>query len=359
MKKRLVQGGILAALSILIIVLGSRIKPVKQETVTEKEVRLPFKLGVILPSDETENDTKAHMDAIAGAAGDAGILPEQIVWKERTEEGAAASAAEELLGEDCTMILAANSCYAGEMAEFAAEYKDVSVVTVTDTAVAHQSENLSTIQLDTKKACYLAGVAAGSKLKALDEKNKIPKDFCQQDGRVKIGYVAKYDEELSGEEYGQFLRGVRLAFSKVTMEIRSTGVRYDPDAEASAADTLIRSGCILIATNAESGRVESVVEHAGENKRKIWFVGYHNEKPDGSVAEYAGIVKDWQSAYAQILTTAAAEKEIPTVIKQDYDDSAVTVFLTKKGVAEGTEERMENAGRAWSETKEMSGIYSY
>ena len=345
MKKRIIGGGILAVFTILMIVAGSRIKPVKQENIAEKEVKSSFKLGVILPSDETEDETKEHMDAIAEAAESSGISLSEIVWKERTGEGKAKGAARELLAEDCTMILAANSCHAAEMTEFAEENPEIHVITVTDTEILQRSENLSTIQMDTKEACYIAGVAAGVKLKDLHEKGQIPEDDYQSDGKVKIGYVAKYEEERSREECTQFLGGVRSVFSKVTMEIRYTGMRLDLDAEASAADTLIRSGCIMIGCNTESSRVADVVARARENKKKVWFIGYHNGEPDGSGSEYAGIVKEWPLYYRELFEAVAAEKEIPSVWKKGYEENAVTIWLAKKGVVKGTRERIEKAGQ--------------
>lgn len=333
MKKRIINGGILVLFAVILAASGSRMKPVRQENIVEnrtEEVKPPFKLGVILPSDETEEDTKAHMDAIVKAAESAGISLSEIAWKERTEEGGAKNAAQKLLEEDCTMILAADGCYAAEMTEFAKEHQNIQVVTVTDTDIGQRSENLSTIQMDTKEACYIAGTVAGMKLKNLYEKGQIPEDNCQADGIVKIGYVAKYDEERSGEEYMQFLRGVQSEFAKVTMEIRYTGVRHDLDAEASAADTLIRSGCILIGCNTESGRIADVVARANKNKKKIYFIGYHNGEPDGSTEEYAGIVKEWPLYYGELFAAVASEKEIPGVWKKGYEENAVTVWSAEK-----------------------------
>ncbi len=331
MKKNFISGGILVAFAVILVALCSRIKPVIKETGgLEEEVELPFKLGVVLPADETENYTKVHMDAIISAAQTAGISGEEIVWKERTEEGDAKGAAEELAEEDCTMVIAVCSCHAGEMAEFAGENPQVRTVAVTDTELFSESENFYTAQLDTKEACYIAGVTAGMKLKEMHENGKIPKGNYQEDGRLKIGYVAKYDEERSGTEYQEFLRGVRSEFYRVTMEIRFTGVRTDLDAEASAADTLVRSGCIMIGSNTESERVLDVVARARENGNRVYAVGTHDSMPEDTSAECIGIVKDWTQYYHELFAAVAAEQEIPSVWKKGYADGAVTVLQDKK-----------------------------
>lgn len=350
MKKNLISGGILVVFAVILIVLGSRIKPeIKETGGFEEEVELPFKLGVVLPADETEGYTKEHMDAIITAAKTAGITEEEIVWKERTEEGDAKGAAEDLVEEDCTMVIAVCSCHAAEMAEFAEENPQVCTVAVTDTKLFSENENFYTAQLDTKEACYIAGVIAGMKLKEMHENGKIPKGNYQADGRVKIGYVAKYDEERSGTEYQEFLRGIRSEFSRVIMEIRFTGVRTDLDAEASAADTLVRSGCVMIGTNTESDRVLSVIERARENGSRVYAVGYHGSLPEDTSAEYTGIVKDWMQYYSGLFAAVAAEKEIPAVWEKGYADGAVTVLQDKKGMTEETKERIEKAAAIWEQ----------
>lgn len=352
MKKKLISGGILVIFIIFLSVLCVRIKP--DEQVKEEEVKPLFKLGVILPADETEQYTKEQIDTITDAMLKAGLDTDSVIWKERVAGGGAYSAAKDLVSDDCTMIVATCGVYTVEMTEFAAEYPQVQVVTVTDTELLQRSENLYTVQLDTRKACYISGVIAGMKLADLHEKGKIPEEDYQTDGRVRIGYVAKYGEAESSTEYMEFLRGVRSTFSKVTMEIRFTGVRLDLDAEASAADTLIRSGCVLIACNTESERVPAVVNRARENGNLVYLAGYHDSLPEKSSTECTGIIKDWKQYYNELFGAVAAESEFPAEWKKGYDDGIVTVL--RKKLDDEEKERIKRAEKIWEETNQMKNI---
>ena len=92
---------------------------------------------------------------------------------------------------------------------------------------------------------YLAGVAAGMKLKEL-----YGDDIT--DAEAKIGYVGAfpYAEVKSG--YTSFFLGVKSIVPNVTMDVKFTSSWYDYDKEKEAAEALIASGCTLISQHADS-----------------------------------------------------------------------------------------------------------
>ncbi|MBO5852050.1 MAG: BMP family ABC transporter substrate-binding protein, partial [Clostridia bacterium] len=92
---------------------------------------------------------------------------------------------------------------------------------------------------------YLAGVAAGLKLKDL-----YGDDIT--DAEAKIGYVGAfpYAEVKSG--YTSFYLGVKSIVPNVTMDVKFTSSWYDYDKEKEAAEALIASGCTLISQHADS-----------------------------------------------------------------------------------------------------------
>ena len=104
---------------------------------------------------------------------------------------------------------------------------------------------------------YLAGIAAGMKLREMIDAGKITAD------QAKIGYVGAftYAEVISG--YTSFFLGVRSVVPEATMEVTFTGSWYDLSLEAEGAQKLIDDGCVLISQHADSLGAPSTCEAAG------------------------------------------------------------------------------------------------
>ena len=100
---------------------------------------------------------------------------------------------------------------------------------------------------------YLAGVAAGMKLKELVDAGAEPK----------VGYVGAftYAEVISG--YTSWFLGVRSIVPEATMEVQFTGSWYDEALEKEAAQTLINNGAVLLSQHADSMGAPTACEEAG------------------------------------------------------------------------------------------------
>ncbi len=92
---------------------------------------------------------------------------------------------------------------------------------------------------------YLAGVAAGLKLKEMYGENV-------SDENAKIGYVGAhpYAEVISG--YTSFYLGVKSIVPNVTMEVKYTYSWYDEIKEKNSATALIQNGAKLVSGHADS-----------------------------------------------------------------------------------------------------------
>ena len=144
------------------------------------------------------------------------------------------------------------------MIQAAKEFKDVEFCHATGTK-AHL-ENLSNYHnafATIYEGRYLAGVAAGMKLKEMIDSGEITAD------QAKMGYIGAftYAEVISG--YTSFYLGAKSIVPEVTMEVTFTGSWYDETAEKEGANKLINNGCVLISQHADSMGAPTACETAG------------------------------------------------------------------------------------------------
>lgn len=113
---------------------------------------------------------------------------------------------------------------------------------------------------------YLAGIAAGMKLKALEKEGVITKDGA------KVGYVAtKSGDEISC--YNAFYLGVRAEYPEAVMDV--TYAEEDYDSQAAATQTLADGGCKIIAQNIETMAVGDICQKNG-----IFNIGHNVDTAD-------------------------------------------------------------------------------
>ena len=158
---------------------------------------------------------------------------------------------------------------------------------------------------------YLAGVAAGLKLKEL-----YGDDITNDE--AKIGYVGAWPFAEVKSGLTSFYLGVKSIVPNTTMEVRFTNSWYDPVAEQTAAEALIAGGAKLVSGHADSYGVPTACKNAGipnvfyngtTNEdtfviaSKINWQPYFEHMLDGVMKEDAEIVKD----YCGTLATGSVE----------------------------------------------------
>lgn len=177
---------------------------------------------------------------------------------------------------------------------------------------------------------YLAGVAAGLKLKAMaDNPDAIT------DAEAKIGYVGAhpYAEVISG--FTSFYLGVKSIVPNVTMKVKYTNSWYDEAAEKNAALDLIRDGAKLVSGHADSMGVPTACK-----EQDVPNVFYNNTTTENTFVVASKI--NWQPYFEYMLDGVMKEG---ASISKDYTGSLSTnsVIVTSLGAAaaEGTQAQLD------------------
>lgn len=214
-----------------------------------------MKAGLVALHTSDSTYDKNFIDAFNAACEAEGVTP--VIKTNIPETTAAYDAAAELADAGCKFVFADSFGHEAHILKAAREFSDVQFSHATGTT-AHYSNvsNFHNAFASIYEGRYLAGVAAGLKLKAMiDASASTPH---------KIGYVGAYTyaEVISG--YTSFYLGVKSIVSDVTMDVQFTGSWYDEAAEKTAAETLIKTQkCALISQHADSWGAPTACETAG------------------------------------------------------------------------------------------------
>jgi len=292
-----------------------------------------LKVGFICLHDENSTYDLNFINAAKGACATLGITDYTI--KTNIPEGQECyETAADMAASGCKIIFADSFGHEDYMIQAAKEFPDVQFCHATGTK-AH-TENLPNYHnafAAIYEGRYLAGIAAGMKLKEMLDEGKITKD------QLKIGYVGAftYAEVVSG--YTSFFLGVRSIVPEVTMDVIFTGSWYDEKAEKESAIKLMDGGCVLISQHADSMGAPSACEEA-----KIPNVSYNGSTKEAGPNTYLISSRiDWEPYYEYAITAAMNGTPIDT----DWTGTIATgsVKLTDLNdnagvVAAGTKEKL-------------------
>ena len=206
------------------------------------------KIGVVLIGDETEGYSKAHIDGINEAAKELNISDRLIYKYKIQEDDGCKTAIDDLISEDCGLIISNSYGHQDYMAPAAKANPDVTFISMTgDYAAVSKISNFKNAFVSIYEARYVSGIVAGMKLKELADAGKLDTTFNKDsNGNWKIGYVGayKYSEVVSG--YTSFYLGVKSVISNVSMQVQFTNSWFDISGEGAAADALVKNGCVVI-----------------------------------------------------------------------------------------------------------------
>lgn len=237
------------------------------------------------------------------------------------EDEACYEAAKDLVDKDCKVVFADSFGHQPFMLRAAKDYPDVQFCHATGTnAKTSGQANYHNAFASIYQGRFLAGYAAGLKLvdsKSADEIN----------AGIKVGYVGAftYAEVMSG--YTSWFLGVRNALrdyqyddSKVTMDVSFTGSWYLPEGEASAADALIKGGCVLISQHADSMGAPSTCE-----QNNIPNVTYNIETKEDCPKTYLAYSRiNWAPYYEAVVNAVYAGKSIENEVNRNWTGTVGT-----------------------------------
>ena len=214
------------------------------------------KVGFIFLHDEQSTYDLNFMNAAKEACEALNI---EYVFKVGIPEGQECyEAAMDLVDEGCNIVFADSFGHEDYMIQAAKEVPEVEFCHATGTKAHTEGlANYHNAFASIYEGRYLAGIAAGMKVKEMIDNGDITVD------QAKIGYVGAftYAGVISG--YTSFFLGLRSIVPEATMEVTFTGSWYDLSLEAEGAQKLIDDGCVLISQHADSLGAPSTCEAAG------------------------------------------------------------------------------------------------
>ncbi len=295
-----------------------------------------FKIGFIFLHDENSTYDKNFLEAAEAATAELGLKPEQVIFKTNIPEGNECyEAAADLADQGCDIVFANSFGHEPYMLKAAKEFPEVEFCHATGTT-AH-TENIPNFHnafASIYEGRYLAGIAAGMKLKEMIESGKITAD------QAKMGYVGAYTyaEVICG--YTSFYLGAKSVCPSVTMEVQFTGSWYDEALEKEAATKLLANNCVLISQHAGSMGAPTACENAG-----VPNVSYNGSTQSACPNTFIVSSRiDWAPYFKYIINTKLAGEAIAADWCEGFEVGSVKLTDINEAVAApGTKEAIEDA----------------
>lgn len=295
-----------------------------------------LKAGFIFLHDQNSTYDKNFMDAANAVVASLGLTADQVIFKTNIEESDACyETAKELVNAGCDIIFADSFGHEPYMIKAAKEFPNVQFCHATGTrAQTELVPNYHNAFASIYEGRYLAGIAAGMKVKEMIDSGKITAD------KAKIGYVGAfpYAEVISG--YTSFYLGVKSIVPSVTMDVKYTNSWFDIAAENTAAKALIQAGCVLISQHADSSGAPAACEEL-----KVPNVAYNIDTSNiGPTTAIISSKISWEPYYKLILETMINGGQIPSDYCATIANGGVQLTtLNEKNAAPGTAEAIAAA----------------
>ena len=272
---------------------------------------------------------KNFIEAFNTACANKGLSPDNYTVITDIPEGTECyDEAANFADEGYDVVFADSFGHEEYMLQAAEEFPNVQFCHATGTT-AH-TENVANFQnafASIYEGRYLAGVAAGMKLKAM-----FGDDIT--DAEAKVGYVAAwpYAEVISG--YTSWFLGVRSIVPNATMEVRYTNSWYDEPGEKATAEALIASGCKLISQHADSMGAPTACEN--ENVPNVAYNGTTGKTNTFIIASRI----NWVPYFEYMLDCVIKGQDIATDWTGTVDTGSVVITELGTAAAPGTAEKL-------------------
>ena len=316
-----------------------------------------FKVGLICLHDENSTYDQNFINGFIEARDAMGAAEADFMIKKNIPEGQECyDAAAELADAGCKVIFADSFGHEDYMIQAAKEFPEVQFCHATGTKAHTEGlDNYHNAFASIYQGRYLAGVAAGLKLKEMIDAGDFKAD------EAKMGYVGAftYAEVISG--YTSFYLGAKSIVPEVTMDVTFTGSWYDETAEKEGATKLIDGGCKLISQHADSMGAPTACENAGVpdvsyngstasacpntfivSSRINWAPYYQYaieaaQKGDAIDADWTGTLATGSVELTEVNEKAAAKgtQEKLDEVKASLEDGSVQVFDTATFTVDG------------------------
>ena len=302
-----------------------------------------FKIGLITLHDDASTYDKNFIDAFNEATQAMGLTDSQVMIETNIPESIECyNAAKKLANAGCKVIFADSFGHEAFIIQAANEFKDVQFCHATGTRAHTEGlDNFHNAFASIYEGRFLAGVAAGMKLKAMKAANLLTDKNYDANGNVKVGYVGAYTyaEVISG--YTSWYLGVKTVLADiqlgVSMDVTFTGLWYDETAEKNAATTLINNGAALVSQHADSMGAPTACETAG-----VPNVSYNGSTESACPNTFIVSSKvNWAPYFKYIIKQSATGKAIATDWCGTMATGSVELTALGKAAAEGTQAEID------------------
>lgn len=235
------------------------------------------KIGFIMTgSIDEEGWNGMHYQGVSAACK---ALDVELIVKENVKEfeGTCEAAVEELVKQDCKLIILTSYNYAEEVKELFAVYPDVSFYV---TSVEYHADNVISYFVRMYQVRYLAGIIAGLQ--------------TQTD---QIGYVAAMPNSEVNRGINAFTMGVRRVNPDATVTVAWSNSWDDEGQERRQANRLIEEVGVDVLTCHQNQSYS--IEEA--EKAGIYSIGYHHEPANHSAKYLTTVMADWKLTYEAII----------------------------------------------------------
>lgn len=283
----------------------------------------PVKVGLICLHDSSSTYDKNFIDAMARAKAKLGdkIVGDPIIKTGIGENASCTTTAEDLIDSGCNLIIADSFGHEEYIMSLASSYPNVTFCHATGTHAATAGfSNFHNAFASIYEGRYLAGYAAGLRLKDMIDNGELTDANYDADGNIKLGYVGAYTyaEVMSG--YTSWFLGVKEVVSNVVMDVTFTGSWYDIVAEASAANSLATGGAAIISQHADSMGAPSTCESLG-----IPNVTYNVPTGEDCPNTYVAYSKiDWAPYYEAVINAIYEGKAIEGEVSNNWTGTLAT-----------------------------------
>ena len=289
------------------------------------------KVGFIFLHDENSTYDKNFMDAAKAACEELKI--DYVLKTNVDESDACYQAAADLVDQGCNIVFADSFGHESYMIQAAKDFTNVEFCHATGTRAHTEGlKNYHNAFATIYEGRFLAGVAAGLKLKEMIDSGKITA------AQAKTGYVGAYTyaEVVSG--YTSYYLGMKYIVPEVTMEVQFTGSWYDEAKEKEAAEKLISDGVVLMSQHADSMGAPTACETAG-----VPNVSYNGSTVSACPNTFIVSSRiNWAKYYAYVYNCVKDGKEIAVDWTGGFAEGSVELSaINEKAAAPGTKEKVD------------------
>ena len=251
---------------------------------------------------------------------DSQVISREDVWTD--DENTLSIAIDDLLKENCSLIIATDDTYNETIERYANENPDVVFAVALGTKT--NGRNLVSCNARAYEASYLSGVIAG-----------------KNSSSGHIGYVSSFGNEdpLTSKLISSFAKGVSSVNPDATVDLYITGSWIDSLSESLATEYLIDKNCDIIAQNVNTIAPQLAAAHAG-----IGSIGY-----DVNMSEIApdsvltSVVWNWDVYYTWLVEKLLNNTFSGENYMGGIEDGLISVTAPAKKCSLGTMEALEDA----------------